>query len=658
MKKLVTTALGLLLISGLVAQEVTYPTSLTKQDRVESIVKSANKPTSFLNKGVAFYTETFSNGFDGENGAITVEDSGGDTPIWMMATSASPAGEFSGNQLALTSTTASNGWAIFDCDLWNTPISDGFEDVQGFMTLPELDCSARNTVLVEFEQTFRYCCFSPSPLTLGVSIDGGTTWTEFAAQGEEFIESANEWSGPVTTTLIDISCAAANEASVLVRFGYNADFAGGYSHYFWGIDDIAISENPNQYDLRINQLTNGDVFNIYEYRVTPIQQAIIEAEGGLIIGTMYENTGQDDQTNVIITSEVLDSDDNVVATVVSDPFDLPAKRNSLVCPVFEDTIYQATNWVPSETGTYTVRSTISSDQVQSFPEDDVMEKVIEYTTCMYGHDDETALDLEWEAREADDPEFFENVGYGNNYTVPNEGSVGIGALVRLGPNCDSEFEAEIRTYEYDPATQSVNDAVFLSTFYEIQPEDIPGSIEESFNIYVEFDDEVLLEPGMFYFIALVNDEISPNNLTVLANERTDTDFSSGRINQTGAGDFVWFLTEPETPAIRLIVDEPDCFTTGPSGILEFEELAVELGQNVPNPASGLTTIQYSLDESMDLVFQLTDSQGRLISEQVLGTVAPGQHFIEVDMTGAAVGMYQYSLISGNKKITKRMVVAN
>lgn len=43
----------------------------------------------------------------------------------------SPAGEFSSNLNAMASPSAANGWVIFDGDLFNTPISDGVEDVTG-----------------------------------------------------------------------------------------------------------------------------------------------------------------------------------------------------------------------------------------------------------------------------------------------------------------------------------------------------------------------------------------------------------------------------------------------------------------------------------------------------------------------------------------------
>lgn len=665
MKKLLSSLCGLLLFGAVTAQNQTTP--IAKPGHMPADIKidaTVDKPISDQVKGAAFFTEDFANGFDGNNGIgpWVAEDSGGDEAIWMMATAQSPAGEFSTTALALQSTTVANGWAIFDADLWNTPINEGVSDVQGFLMSPSIDCAERNTVLVSWEQCFRYCCFSPAPISLGVSNDGGATWTEFEAHGD-FIESANTFSGNNLPTTVDISCAAANQSDVMIRFGYNPDFASGYSHYFWGVDDIAIFENTAQNDLKVNQVVNGDVFSEWEYRINAIQQATSAANGGLLVGTMYENVGGADQTGVTITVEILDDGGEVLSTTVSDPFDVPAKRNAIDCPSFEDTLYIQTNWEPSEIGEYDIRVTIDSEADLDNTEDDQVIKDIVYTNCLMGHDDETLLDVELRPRDNDDsPGNFDNVGYGCFYTAENEGSDAIGALVRFGPNTDTEFDIEVRLYTILPG-ETLNDAAYTSTFYEIQTDDVPANANETFNVFIEFDDTVEMEPfigdpdfGPAYFVGIANDEISPNELTVMAQDLSDTDNSTARINQTGAGDFVWFTAQQQTPFVRLVVDEDNCFATGPNNIEEFAALEVELEQNMPNPANGMTTIRFTLEEPLDVDFQIVDNTGRIVYTRGMGTLGLGQHQIDLDATRFAPGIYQYSLISGDKKATKSMVI--
>jgi len=272
-----------------------------------------------------FFTEDFANGLAGNNeidGAWTIEDTAGNT-IWMVADANSPAGEFSTNIGALQSTTADNGWIIFDADAFNTPVDDGVEDTEGFLTSPMMDMSGLESVTVAWEQYFRYCCFDFAPVFLEVSNDGGASWLTFPGHGN-FIESANDASANPLPTSVDISCAAAGQEEVMIRFSYlqNPLVGNGYSHYYWGIDDIVISSLEVENDLEIAQVSTGDIFNYFEYVSLPLDQASSAADGGLVSGVIYKNVGFADQTNVVITVDVLDADEAIVATVSTEPFHL------------------------------------------------------------------------------------------------------------------------------------------------------------------------------------------------------------------------------------------------------------------------------------------------------------------------------------------------
>ncbi|MFN9800180.1 MAG: hypothetical protein ACK54P_09210, partial [Bacteroidota bacterium] len=129
-----------------------YPSALSPVTDAElNCSRSATMPASPASSrgGGAFFVEDFSNGLAGSNGVgpMSTEDSGGNT-IWMMANANSPGGEFSTNIAALASPTAANGWVVFDCDLFNTPVSNGVEDVSGSLSTPALDCSGLGSVIV------------------------------------------------------------------------------------------------------------------------------------------------------------------------------------------------------------------------------------------------------------------------------------------------------------------------------------------------------------------------------------------------------------------------------------------------------------------------------------------------------------------------------
>lgn len=73
----------------------------------------------------------------------------------------------------------------------------------------------------------------------------------------DFDEAANTASPNPHTVQVDISCAAANQAQVQIRWAYNSASSAGYSHYYWGLDDVRIFENPLISNLGIVQVLNG-----------------------------------------------------------------------------------------------------------------------------------------------------------------------------------------------------------------------------------------------------------------------------------------------------------------------------------------------------------------------------------------------------------------
>ena len=67
---------------------------------------------------------------------------------------------------------------------------------------------------------------------------------------------------------------AANQDSVQLRFAYRQQFDEPAAHYFWGIDDVVVTSYPEENDLEITRVTNGDITTLWEYRITPMEQAI------------------------------------------------------------------------------------------------------------------------------------------------------------------------------------------------------------------------------------------------------------------------------------------------------------------------------------------------------------------------------------------------
>lgn len=672
MKKIFTLVVAVALAGAVSGQDKTQDAHLLKPRALTSIEERISLEQGQLQiphtRGGEFFCEDFSNGLDGTTsyGAWTTEDTGTE-PIWMMATAASPGGEFSNTDQALQSTSADNGWVIFDCDLYNTPISAGFEDVTGFLTSPVIDMSNLNTVVVEWSQVFRYCCFSASPLTVEVTVDGGTTWTVFDGHGE-FIQAANVISANPLVSQLDISCVAANEPAVQIRWAYNSAGATGYSHYFWGIDDICIFENPTVDDIEVTQVTNGDIFNIWEYRVTPLEQATTQPDGGLLVGTIYRNIGATDLADVTITVEILTEDESaVLSTTVSDPFALPSFGNQPVCPPnLTDTLYLQTEWVPASTGTYVVRTTVQADGVtDATPENNTIQKTIVYTDDEYGHSDPEQLDLEIFPRESDNSTtqlpLVDPTGHASFFTCPNEGSTAYGVLAKFGPGSDPGVEFEARLYKgNDAAPFDPNQAdIFGFQFFLLTEEFTEDSENDWF--YLAFEDPIELDATdvageVFnnYFVGVINEFESEGDLTILAQPDSDTDNSTLQYEITGDGDFVWFTSQTHTPAIRMVVSEREPWVS-------VEELAaatdVEVGICSPNPAVGITRIPLTLNGSHNVALEIRDQSGKLVKYQNFRHMPAGDHTLEVDVQELAAGTYTYAVIAGTERVARQMIVA-
>ncbi len=87
----------------------------------------------------------------------------------------------------------------------------------------------------------------------------------------------------------------------------------------------------------------------------------------------------------------------------------------------------------------------------------------------------------------------------------------------------------------------------------------------------------------------------------------------------------------------------------PSGSLSLE-------QNLPNPASDLTSITFSVLETGNTRIVLSDYLGNEIKTLVDGNLLRGEHRIDIDISGIAPGVYYYSMHTPSNIIFKTMLI--
>jgi hypothetical protein len=91
------------------------------------------------------------------------------------------------------------------------------------------------------------------------------------------------------------------------------------------------------------------------------------------------------------------------------------------------------------------------------------------------------------------------------------------------------------------------------------------------------------------------------------------------------------------------------------GIEETKAL-VNVNQNRPNPFSGSTTIDYSLNKAENVVLDIYNVAGAKVMQINEGAKTTGQHTITLDGSQLDAGVYYYTLTAGDNQVTKKMIV--
>lgn len=81
-----------------------------------------------------------------------------------------------------------------------------------------------------------------------------------------------------------------------------------------------------------------------------------------------------------------------------------------------------------------------------------------------------------------------------------------------------------------------------------------------------------------------------------------------------------------------------------------------LDQNYPNPFNSQTTIKFSVAKSGNVKIKLFDILGREVSTIVDGQYEAGKHSVIYNASNLASGVYFYFMISGDYKVSKKMVL--
>lgn len=220
----------LLLVAALATFQVSFAQERVTEGKRKFAPVTANRkaPSTPTTSSVPFWTDDFSTP---ANWTISNQVSNSDD--WIIGTNG-PAGQFAIDPIA--STTATNGFALFDSDL----LCSG-NQIADLTTANAINCTGQSPVQLQFEQW--YTRFDDSTIVF-VSNDN-INWTAFPVN-TTILNNQSPLVNPDVVKL-DITSVAGNQATVWIRFEFyspstfvgpgNAPGCG----YAWMIDDVELS---------------------------------------------------------------------------------------------------------------------------------------------------------------------------------------------------------------------------------------------------------------------------------------------------------------------------------------------------------------------------------------------------------------------------------
>ncbi|MDZ7721008.1 MAG: T9SS type A sorting domain-containing protein [Balneolaceae bacterium] len=83
---------------------------------------------------------------------------------------------------------------------------------------------------------------------------------------------------------------------------------------------------------------------------------------------------------------------------------------------------------------------------------------------------------------------------------------------------------------------------------------------------------------------------------------------------------------------------------------------VKLNQNYPNPFNPTTQISYQLPQQSNVLLEVYDLTGKLITTLVNETVSSGTHNVTFDAANLSSGVYMYRLQTANRVLSRKLTV--
>jgi hypothetical protein len=563
-----------------------------------SMAASHPVPMAQQDRGAAIWTNDFSDPSTWLMGGDGDDD-------WVIGT-AGPSGAYAIDPIE--STTADNGFALFDSDLY---CSDNGDDAY-IQNVNPINCSGFPLIVLQFEEFYRK--FGDIPY-VEVSNDG-VNFTPFEVNSGV---TTNQYCGPNPTLVtVPISAVAGNQSDVYIRFHYTSAAGCDYS---WMVDDVSINavvgNNMSMVDAGMttwNSSTNA-TYDSLAYTIYPISEL---RPLGLHMRATNNGASAEHATADINTTDGYTASQDLGTMAMTDT-----------------ATFYAPGYTPTATpGWYDINFSVTGDSVDTDPSDNQLTDSVGVTNYIFARD-RGQLEQLWY-----DDASGSAYKIGNAYhIVADEQLYGIQVALYDSSTTGIELTAQL----LDPNTANF-DILAESEYHTLTQDELSGPGEANF-INFTFNPPVDLTAGTDYVVALNHF----GGALVMTGASGTSPAQSSFLYQSS--DDTWYYVT-STPMVRMVLGNI-------IGIPENDmHNGVGLGQNNPNPANESTTVTFSLAAGSNISLNLYDINGKLVRNLAQGHMSIGNHNVLVNTSGLDEGVYFYTLTTDGAVSTKRMTVVH
>ena len=577
--------------------------------RIEEKNLLSVQPTSINSANSAapappFWSNTFSNPSDW----TMVDLIYGGLQNWVISTTG-PTGSFSAGLGAISSTSASDGFAMYDSDALNSSYSPQEAYIQYNGTV---DCSSYPYVNIEFESYHRK--FRDS-IFVEVSIDG-INWDRYEVHPGQ---ATNTTTANPEFVSVNVSATAGSQPVVYFRFKYEGEW-----DYAWMIDDVSFAETPNNYVTIDDEVFGGwwIGYNISggigcDYTFNPLSQL---AANPYKIEAVIRNAGVAPQ-NMTLHAEAFDQITNSVYTSTSNSQYLSASQ--------QDTFAVNNTFNPTTLGLYELNIWGVGDSANT----DTTSKQTVVTQYSYGKDlnnYQGSYILGNATRENHVTSFFDIYANENLYSVD----------LYIAPWSIPGTKIYGVLYEADPTAGA-------NPIYLDQTDDhtITSSDLDSW-ITLSFANPISLIAGVGYEMGAAGYQHPSDSAGVgysglaLGTENSLFDANGGSPNSAGTPTW-YYITQ--NPMIRMNFDPASSGSTSSKNLIKSD-------LNIyPNPANNVISIS-NLD-NFDFL-QIKDLLGKIVHKKKISKVIN----TTIDVQGFSTGTYLLNLEGSSTSISRKIVI--